>query len=91
MQAVLGILGLTPTTEVNIHHNYAAIEHHFGKDVWVHRKGATRARSGEQGIIPGSMGTASYIVEGLRIVPKASSHVPMEQGDGWGESKRNGH
>jgi len=65
MQAVLGILGLTPTTEVNIHHNYAAIEHHFGKDVWVHRKGATRARSGEQGIIPGSMGTASYIVEGL--------------------------
>ncbi|MCG8632699.1 MAG: RtcB family protein [Desulfobacterales bacterium] len=51
--------------EVNIHHNYAALEHHFGKNVWVHRKGATSAKSGETGIIPGSMGTSSYIVEGL--------------------------
>lgn len=51
--------------EVNIHHNYAAVEHHFGKNVWVHRKGATSARAGEIGIIPGSMGTSSYIVEGL--------------------------
>lgn len=50
---------------INIHHNYAAIEHHFGRDVWVHRKGATRARLGELGIIPGSMGSASYIVRGL--------------------------
>lgn len=50
---------------VSIHHNYAALEHHHGKNVWVHRKGATRARLGECGIIPGSMGTASYIVEGL--------------------------
>lgn len=50
---------------VNIHHNYAALEHHFGKDVWVHRKGATSAREKETGIIPGSMGTTSYIVEGL--------------------------
>jgi tRNA-splicing ligase RtcB (3'-phosphate/5'-hydroxy nucleic acid ligase) len=50
---------------INIHHNYAAIEHHFGADVWVHRKGATAAREGEAGIIPGSMGTASYIVQGL--------------------------
>lgn len=51
--------------EVNIHHNYAAMEHHFGKDVLVHRKGATLAREGTIGIIPGSMGTQSYIVEGL--------------------------
>ena len=51
--------------EVNIHHNYAALENHFGEDVFVHRKGATRAREGEIGIIPGSMGTASYIVRGL--------------------------
>jgi tRNA-splicing ligase RtcB len=51
--------------EVNIHHNYAALEHHFGKDVWIHRKGATSAKPGETGIIPGSMGTPSYIVEGL--------------------------
>ena len=50
---------------INIAHNYAAFEHHFGKDVIVHRKGATLAREGIIGIIPGSQGTASYIVEGL--------------------------
>lgn len=50
---------------INIAHNYAAFEHHFGKDVIVHRKGATLARKGVTGIIPGSQGTASYIVEGL--------------------------
>ena len=50
---------------INIAHNYAAFEHHFGKDVIVHRKGATLAREGVIGIIPGSQGTASYIVEGL--------------------------
>jgi tRNA-splicing ligase RtcB len=50
---------------VNIHHNYAALESHFGKDVWVHRKGATSAKHDETGIIPGSMGTSSYIVKGL--------------------------
>ena len=51
--------------EVNIHHNYAALESHFGRNFFVHRKGATRARLGEVGIIPGSMGTPSYIVRGL--------------------------
>ena len=50
---------------VNIHHNYAALENHFGANVWVHRKGATSAQDGEAGIIPGSMGTPSYIVQGL--------------------------
>ena len=50
---------------INIHHNYATIEHHYNKDVWVHRKGATLARKGTIGIIPGSQGTCSYIVEGL--------------------------
>lgn len=50
---------------INIHHNYAAIENHSGKNVWVHRKGATCARKGMIGIIPGSMCTKSYIVEGL--------------------------
>lgn len=50
--------------EINIHHNYAAPETHFGKTVWVHRKGATSAKTGEEGIIPGSMGTHSYIVCG---------------------------
>ncbi len=51
--------------EINIHHNYASRENHFGRDVWVHRKGATSAHKNEKGIIPGSMGTSSYIVEGL--------------------------
>jgi tRNA-splicing ligase RtcB len=51
--------------ELDIHHNYAAFEHHYGKNVIVHRKGATKASEGQFGIIPGSMGTASYIVSGL--------------------------
>lgn len=50
---------------VNIAHNYAVLENHFGKNVWVHRKGATSAKEGELGIIPGSQGASSYIVRGL--------------------------
>ena len=50
---------------IDIAHNYAAWENHFGLNCIVHRKGAVRAREGEVGIIPGSMGTNSYIVEGL--------------------------
>lgn len=49
---------------INVAHNYAAEEYHFGKVVMVHRKGATRAGKGETGIIPGSQGTTSYIVKG---------------------------
>lgn len=51
--------------EINAHHNYAAREIHYGKEVWVHRKGAIRVREGELGIVPGAMGMASYIVRGL--------------------------
>ncbi|WP_281054890.1 RtcB family protein [Thiocystis violascens] len=54
------------TTEVvDCHHNYVEREHHYGADVWVTRKGAIRARAGDLGIIPGSMGARSYIVRGL--------------------------
>ena len=49
---------------VNCHHNYVAMEHHFNANVWVTRKGAIRARDGDLGIIPGSMGARSYIVRG---------------------------
>ena len=49
---------------VNCHHNYVAMEHHYGANVWVTRKGAIRAREGDLGIIPGSMGARSYIVRG---------------------------
>lgn len=50
---------------INCHHNFTQQEHHFGKDVWVSRKGAISARVGQAGLIPGSMGTASYVVSGL--------------------------
>jgi len=59
-----------PTSEnfndspIDVHHNYARWENHFGKNVIVHRKGATSAKDGEIGIIPGSQGTSSYIVKG---------------------------
>lgn len=49
---------------VDCHHNYCEIEHHFGADIWVTRKGAVSARVGEFGIVPGSMGTKSFIVKG---------------------------
>lgn len=51
--------------DYDIHHNYANLENHFGENVWVHRKGATSAKKDEIGIIPGSMGTSSYVVKGL--------------------------
>jgi tRNA-splicing ligase RtcB len=72
MEAALAALrqlpGLPPfesgAVAVNCHHNYVAIEHHYGKNVFVTRKGAVRAREGDLGIIPGSMGSRSYIVRG---------------------------
>jgi tRNA-splicing ligase RtcB len=54
----------TDALAVNCHHNYVAREHHYGRDVLVTRKGAVRAREGDLGIIPGSMGARSYIVRG---------------------------
>ena len=50
---------------INCHHNFTQKEMHWGKSVWVSRKGAISAKAGEVGLIPGSMGTASYVVEGL--------------------------
>ncbi len=49
---------------INCHHNFTAREHHHGRNLWITRKGAIRARSGDLGVIPGSMGTRTYIVEG---------------------------
>lgn len=49
---------------INCHHNFTESEMHFGKRVWVSRKGAIQADAGRPGLIPGSMGTASYVVEG---------------------------
>jgi len=72
MKHVLEALGRAPgippfqatDVAVNCHHNYVARETHYGKDVLVTRKGAVRARLGDLGIIPGSMGARSYIVRG---------------------------
>lgn len=52
------------TEEINCHHNYAALENHYGENVWVHRKGAIRAQNGELAVIPGAMGSYSYVVLG---------------------------
>jgi tRNA-splicing ligase RtcB len=63
--AVNGGQTIVPIQEVNCHHNYISREHHYGQNVIVTRKGAVRARVGDLGIIPGSMGARSFIVEGL--------------------------
>jgi tRNA-splicing ligase RtcB (3'-phosphate/5'-hydroxy nucleic acid ligase) len=66
MEAFHEVMGEIEIGElINKSHNFAAWEHHFGENVLVHRKGATRAYEGELGMIPGSMGTKSYIVRGL--------------------------
>jgi tRNA-splicing ligase RtcB len=68
IQGVLKMPLISEFTEnelaVNCHHNYAAVENHFGENVFVTRKGAVRAREGDLGIIPGSMGAKSFIVRG---------------------------
>jgi tRNA-splicing ligase RtcB len=75
--------------KVNCHHNYASRENHYGENVIVTRKGAVRAREGDLGIIPGSMGTRSYVVRGLG---NAESFCSCSHGAGRrmsrGEAKR---
>jgi tRNA-splicing ligase RtcB len=74
-----GWSGLAPVIEaerINCHHNFTEREHHFDRDVWVSRKGAIRARAGDDGLIPGSMGTASYVVtgKGNRLALESAPH-----------------
>ena len=64
---------------INCHHNFTERERHFGKEVWVSRKGAISAREGQLGLIPGSMGTASYVVAG-RGNPLAQHSSPHGAG-----------
>ncbi len=58
---------------INCHHNYTSQEKHYDKTVWLSRKGAIDASAGRPGLIPGSMGTASYVVEGLGFPPSLNS------------------
>jgi tRNA-splicing ligase RtcB (3'-phosphate/5'-hydroxy nucleic acid ligase) len=69
---------------VDVHHNYAAWENHFGRNGIVHRKGAVRARAGETVLIPGSMGTASYVGTGLG---NAESFATCQHGAGRAMSR----
>jgi tRNA-splicing ligase RtcB (3'-phosphate/5'-hydroxy nucleic acid ligase) len=65
--------------EINCHHNYTEQEKHFGRTVWLSRKGAINAGAGRDGLIPGSMGTASYVVRG-RGNPVALNSAPHGAG-----------
>ena len=69
---------------VNCHHNYASLEEHGGHTLWITRKGAVSARAGELGIIPGSMGTRSYIVRGRG---KAEAYESCSHGAGRAMSR----
>ena len=64
---------------INCHHNFTQLEEHFGEQIWVTRKGAIEARRGMWAMIPGSMGTRSYIVTGLEN-PMAFSSAPHGAG-----------
>ncbi len=66
-------------SRINCHHNFTQIESHFGENVWVTRKGAIQAKHGQMGMIPGSMGTRSYIVSGLQH-PMAFHSAPHGAG-----------
>ncbi len=74
---------------INCHHNFTEVERHFGKDVWVTRKGAVRATLRDRAMIPGSMGTRSYIVTGLEN-PMAFRSAPHGAGRRFsrGEARR---
>ncbi|QIK68554.1 RtcB family protein [Nocardioides sp. HDW12B] len=71
-----GVDAVEPTEQINCHHNYTTKERHFGKDVWLSRKGAIDASAGVPGLIPGSMGTRSYVVvgKGNRLSLNSSPH-----------------
>jgi tRNA-splicing ligase RtcB len=73
---------------VNCHHNYVEREEHYGEKVWLTRKGAIRARAGELGIIPGSMGARSYIVRGRGV---AESFHSCAHGAGRRMSRKAAH
>jgi tRNA-splicing ligase RtcB (3'-phosphate/5'-hydroxy nucleic acid ligase) len=64
---------------INCHHNFTQLEHHHGKDLWITRKGAIKAAAGDEGVIPGSMGTRSYVVTGLG---SAASYASCSHGAG---------
>ncbi len=75
LEAWLGV-DVVREQEINCHHNYTEQENHFGKNVWLSRKGAIDASEGRWGLVPGSMGTRSYVVQGKgnRVALNSSPH-----------------
>jgi tRNA-splicing ligase RtcB (3'-phosphate/5'-hydroxy nucleic acid ligase) len=78
--------GVDEQERVNCHHNYTEQETHFGRKVWISRKGAINAEEGRAGLIPGSMGTASYVVNGKGFAPSLNSS-PHGAGRAYSRSK----
>lgn len=88
--------GVTPDPDdrIDAHHNFVRAEEHGGRTLWIHRKGAISASSGERALIPGSMATASYVVEGLgeprsfrsashgagRVLTRKEAHASLDPG-----------
>ena len=80
LASLFEVVGAGPHVRtINCHHNFTQLEHHGGKDLWITRKGAIRAGLGDEGVIPGSMGTRSYIVTGLG---SAASYASCAHGAG---------
>jgi tRNA-splicing ligase RtcB len=84
LEAVLG-REVATADEVNCHHNFTERELHAGRDVWVTRKGAIRARVGDRGLIPGAMGQRSYVIRGLG---NAAAYESCAHGAGRRMSRR---
>jgi tRNA-splicing ligase RtcB len=82
----MGVDDVERLEEINCHHNYTTKERHFGKDVWLSRKGAIDASEGTMGLIPGSMGTRSYVVAG-KGNPVALNSSPHGAGREYSRAK----
>ena len=82
----MGVDAVERLVEINCHHNYTTKERHFGKDVWLSRKGAIDASEGTMGLIPGSMGTRSYVVVG-KGNPVSLNSSPHGAGREYSRSK----
>ncbi len=78
------------TERINCHHNFTRKEHHMGRNMWLSRKGAIQADKGRMGLIPGSMGTASYVIEGKGYVPSYNS-APHGAGRVWARRAASNH
>ncbi len=85
LSAFLGV-AVVEAERINCHHNFTQLEEHFGRTVWVSRKGAIEAKVGQPGLIPGSMGTASYVVEG-KGNPVALNSAPHGAGRAYSRTQ----